>query len=150
MAITYNDYRLRELKRELTRKLSAVQVGIFSHAPRRDTRSNLSNFELGLIHEFGNRHIPARSFLRSAFYDNQAAYKDLVARLAHSVFQERMSLYDAMDHLGKWGVDKVQEKIRSNIPPPLSPDTIRKKGHALALVESGQLYDSIEYKLVVS
>lgn len=38
---------------------------------------------------------------------------------------------------------KMVDKITSNIPPPLKPETIKKKGSSLALVDTGELLGQI-------
>ena len=52
-----------------------VQVGVFGHKTGRTRGSDVTNAELGLIHEVGSsaRNIPARSFLRFPLASHQRA-----------------------------------------------------------------------------
>lgn len=43
----------------------------------------------------------------------------------------------------------ILEKIRSHIPPPLKPETVRRKGSSTPLIDTGQLIGSITHQIRV-
>lgn len=70
----------------------------------------------------------------------------LTATQAHMEHENK----EALDHAGEY----LQEKIKENIGtynldwPPLSPETVAKKGADTPLLETGALRNSIEHQVV--
>ena len=93
----------------------------------------IGNAALGYIHEFGGVHIPARPHLIPGV---EEAMDDITRRLraaAETVLSSgQLGQVDAyLGQAGQIAVDSVKNKIRSNIPPPLAPATVRGRttGH---------------------
>lgn len=42
---------------------------------------------------------------------------------------------------------KMVEKINSNIPPPLKPETIKRKGSSTALIDTGEMLGQITHEM---
>jgi hypothetical protein len=121
-----------------------TDVGIMQE---HDTRSDsATNIELGFIHEFGAGKIPERSFLRSTINEKGAKYTPELDKIAtRSVMRKRFNIAD-LAALGKKAVADVQAKIMSNIPPPLAAETVANKGHDLALIDTRQMFESIDHR----
>lgn len=160
---TLDDRVWRNLKRKL-RGQPQARVGVLaSHgggAPHGD--SGVTNAELAAIHEFGapGAGVPERSFIRSAMRENRVELRNMAARLARRVVDVRkgtsvagtLSMRDALEVLGQWGVAKIKAKITSNIPPALKPATILRKTVGgkrgdVALIDTGQLLNSITHEV---
>lgn len=147
--IKYDDSIWRQIKEKILVNLETkVQVGVFDSAGMSNS-GELTLAELATIHEYGsaNGHVPERSFIRSTMHGHANEYKNLIITLIHSVFEKKTTIKDVCVRLGNWGVDKIQENIRGHIPPPLKESTIVAKGHSLPLIDSGKLYDAVEYKV---
>ena len=64
------------------------------------------------------------------------------------MINERLEVDAALGLLGTWAVAAIQAKIRTNIPPELKQATIDRKHSDLALVDTGQLLNSLTYEVV--
>jgi hypothetical protein len=138
--------------RKLREKLAGlphreVRIGVLTSE---DAGPGLSLAELAAIHEFGapSANIPERSFIRSTLRDERDKIEALCLRLARGIIADRLDLDAALGLLGTWAVAAIQAKIRSNIPPELAQATVDRKHSTLALVDTGQLINSITYEVV--
>lgn len=93
--------------------------------------------------------IPARPFLRKAFYDNQRKYRRLVKVGIDEIVYDDKTGHDLLVKLGKTGVSDVRESIRRWTKPGNAPLTIdNKRGQNNPLVDTGRLIKSVTYKIV--
>lgn len=140
--------KLRERLALMPRRV--VRVGVLSGDMAEGDHTNLTLAELAAIHEFGapNANIPERSFIRSTINETKAEAEALCLRLARGIIADRIQLDQALGLLGIWAVAAIQEKIRSNIEPELKQATIDRKHSSLALVDTGQLINSITHEVV--
>jgi phage gpG-like protein len=126
-----------------------VKVGVFGKAGNaKHTTAKMSNVELAAIHEFGRGRVPERSFIRSTVDENRPAYESMLRRVAHGVVDGKVTVERGLAIVGEKVRSDIQNKITSNIPPSLNPETIRAKGSSIALVDTGQLLNSITYEVV--
>jgi phage gpG-like protein len=139
---------------------AVVSVGVQgTQAAANHQGTRLTVGQLATIHEFGkvirqprlNRTIviPERSFLRATV----DIYRDAIARrqvlLSQGYILGKFQLRPAMELLGQYVVGLVKQRIANRIPPPNSPWTIARKGSSTPLVDTGQLRNSITYKVDV-
>jgi len=105
----------------------------------------LTNAELGLVHEFGSAdgRTPMRSFLRESFDVNREKYVEHAKRLAIAIYEGKIFIRDALEVLGMEAASDMQALIRTSIPPPDAPATVRRKGSSTTLIDSAQLIGSI-------
>lgn len=93
--------------------------------------------------------IPARPFLRKAFYDNQRKYRRLVKVGIDEIIYDDKKGHDLLVKLGKTGVSDVRESIKRWTKPGNAPLTIdNKRGQNNPLVDTGRLIKSVTYKIV--
>lgn len=93
--------------------------------------------------------IPARPFLRKAFYDNQHKYRRLVKVGIDEIVYDDKTGHDLLVKLGKAGVSDVRESIRRWTKPGNAPLTIdNKRGTNNPLVDTGSLIKHVTYKIV--
>lgn len=153
MSIKVNDKVWRDLRAKLKKlgmKDAHVQVGILGDAGMH--HSGFSMIELAAVHEFGSRdgRIPERSFLRSTFRDRKEDLTKFLTKIAKQIIADKLSPEDALGQLGLWGAAQVKNQItKQDIPPPLSARTIQRKGSTKPLVDTGQLVNSISWKVVL-
>lgn len=137
---------------------AVVTVGIHGdQAQRKD--GEFTNPQLGAVHEFGGGNVPERSFLRSTV--DGGGPLETAEQLSADVARGKLSADKAAQRLGVMTVGQVKQTIASKIPPPLSPDTVKKRmekgahggglaslgGATTPLIDTGQLVQSIQYKV---
>lgn len=133
-----------------------VRVGILADTPKRERTGRSGKFTLAqvaqvaYVHEFGapGANIPQRSFIRATCDLNRGAIAALQEALAAQVLQGTTEPRAALDLLGAKVASMMQVRIASNIPPPLKPATIKRKGSSVALINTGQLRSSITWAVV--
>lgn len=111
--------------------------------------SELTVGALAAIHEYG-LGVPERSFLRAWFDENAGKIRAAINVMATAIGSGRLTRDQAMAQLGLKFVGEIQARIARNIPPPLSPKTIDRKGSSVALIDTGVLRSWISYIIVIS
>lgn len=137
---------------ERLRALSGVKVrvGVLADAPKResgDKAGELSLLEVAALHEFGApaAGIPQRSFIRATVDERASDIASLQEMVVGSVVKGRIEPEQAGNLLGMKVAAMVQQRIASNIPPPLKPETVRRKKSSVSLINTGQLRSSITW-----
>jgi hypothetical protein len=98
--------------------------------------------------EFGTSNgLPERPFMRNAIEDNKGAYRAQMAADARQVVLGKATLETALNRLGLKAQGDIQASIASNTPPPLKPQTIRRKGSSRTLIDTGQMRQSVTFDL---
>ena len=146
--LSKRDLGLKSFSKVIQRDLRSrvVAVGVFSSAGA-DVALRAA------VHEFGSpsRNIPSRSFIRSTLEEKKQDYRALLRRLFSGLLEESIHGSPDIDRafgiLGQKVTSDMREKIRSNIPPPLKPATIARKGSSVALIDTGRMIQAISYKV---
>jgi hypothetical protein len=107
---------------------------------------SLTLAQLGLIHEYGNEHIPARPFLIPALQEGRASLQALTGQLLKRVVLGRTTMRDALGKLGAEGEAMVKTKIRNGDFVELAESTIRKKGSSQPLIDTGQMLNAVQWE----
>lgn len=142
--VTDRDNGYRELQQTVRKwRKKTIRVGVNS-APH--AGGNLTNEELGAIHEFGLGHMPERSFLR-AWVDQQS--KEWMSWLRKGVLASLLSNRQWASNFGKYAVREVQARIRNGIPPELDEATVKRKlgRNPTPLINTEQLINAVEYEV---
>ena len=129
-----------------------VDVGVRGESglePKKDSDGNKSStvnlVNVATFHEFGTSNgLPERSFIRSTV-DDKKNYNQLKTDLMVRLLSLKIKTEKALGILGLTVQKDIRAKIRSNIPPALSPRTIAAKGSSIALIDTGQLIQGISY-----
>ena len=130
------------------RKGLTVHVGVVG--PRADamhTEAKMPVGQLAAIHEFGIG-VPERSFVRATIDQEESRAKGLLRRTGERIWRA-IAPKQAARQLGEQMARAMVATIEANIPPPLSEVTIARKGHDLALVDTGQLIAAVGYTVEV-
>lgn len=93
--------------------------------------------------------IPRRSYIRQTFEKKRAELITLQGKIAQLILLGKITQQKAMELLGMWAVGAIKATISSDGQfAPLKPATIkRKKGSKKPLIDSGQLFGAIAYKV---
>lgn len=131
----------------------ALRIGVLEneaakpHAPEEgEPDRGITIGELAAIHEFG-LGVPRRSFLADWVDERRAEIENVIIRGGRSVALGKTSVRQTLEQIGQWAVGSIQSRIADNIPPPLAPSTIARKGSSVALIHTGQLRSSITYEV---
>lgn len=152
----WNDIKARV--RSLRDTGAVVKVGVQGAqgaANHQDT--TLTVAQIATIHEFGKTiHqpkmrrtivIPERSFLRATIdtYQQAIARRDVL--LAQGYVLGKFALKPALELLGQYVVGLIKQRIATGIAPPNRPSTIARKRSSKPLIDTGQLRNSVTYKV---
>lgn len=101
------------------------------------------------IHEFGTGRIPARPFMRPAVADHGGEWLGLIGQGVKASMMGGPSPAEVLELVMLQAAGNVAEKIQSL--PPLDPKssavTIKRKGHSKALIDTGQMFQSVTGKV---
>ena len=116
----------------------------------RTKTASLTTAEIGFVHEFGSTDgtIPERSFIRSSLTGKSR--KELLAlskKLLKKIADGSMEQKQALGLLGAAGADIISQKIVTLRSPANKAATIKAKGSSNPLVDTGQLKNSITWRL---
>jgi len=162
--VTDDDKAWRQLRRDLgLLAKGAITVGIHGDAGKHGA-DDLTNAELGAIHEFGTDTIPRRSFLEDAFTERASDVAAIMDRAVAAVVLGGASgksggggVAGTLDLAAQQLAGLVQTRMAEGLEPPLGPAAteVRTKrlpggrpanpefGGDKPLILSGQLRQSI-------
>lgn len=123
---------------------TAISVGLhgIGSAAGRSTAGQLVT--IGTALHYGTRHIPPRPFLEYAMRVNRKKWVGLLADAArHKARDEERAFQMKVRRLGVVSVADVQAAIIDGPWAPNAPATIKRKGSARPLIDTGQLRQSI-------
>jgi hypothetical protein len=137
--------------KEIKRK-PYVKIGVMESAGAHKEAEGLSVVDVATFHEYGTEGVPERSFMRSTVDQNFESYVEKSIQLQGKVVLQQLSVESALAILGEQIQSDIVNTINSGIPPELAESTLRAKtvnGKVgdTPLVDSGQLKQSIRYKV---
>ena len=107
--------------------------------------------EVALWNEFGTTKTPERSFIRSAIDDNESLINGWREEIIGKIIHDGWSVDKGLEAIGLRVQILIQNKIKSNVPPPNAPSTLKQKSRDgvadTTLIHTGLLLRSITYKV---
>ena len=97
--------------------------------------------------EFGTKLVPQRSFLRGAIIQFRSELNKTTIQVHRQITRGKLTVDQGLRILGEAIQAKVQKRIRDGIGPELKRATIVRKGSSTPLIDTGQLVNSIRYKV---
>lgn len=124
-------------------KAATVRVGFLENATYPGGKSVAM---IAAIQEFGSpsRGIPPRPFFRSMVAAKSAQWPAAIGALLVA------NGYDASKALKLTGEaikGQLAQSIRDTNAPPLAASTIKRKGHSKPLIDTGVMFQSIDYEV---
>lgn len=106
---------------------------------------------IAAVHEYGRSDgtIPARPFMRPSFDQNIDKLHALRERLWVEYLNGHITNEQAFGLMGEFLVAKIKNTIRRIREPALAPATIARKHSSKPLIDTGQMLNSVQYKVVV-
>lgn len=144
--ITTDTSGFSEVLAELTRDLEQysqdefITVGIHESAGDHDD-SALTNAQLGALLHFGTSDSPARPWLDVGLESSAAVLSQTIA----DSLEDGEPLDQILNRMGVVSVAGIQQYMTALSSPPNSPETIRRKGSANPLIDSGEVRSSITF-----
>lgn len=122
-----------------------VLVGIPDSGQNNREEGPVNNATIGYVMEFGSplHNVPARAFLIPGVETaKEAALRQLRQAADAALKGDKAAMQQGLNRAGIVASNEVKHKINSNIPPPLSPNTIRNRhrGRQTKMRESEQVY----------
>ncbi len=130
-----------EIKEALGDMDKFVTVGI--HEDKNARGEGLSNAQIGAINHFGGGNIPARPWLDVGVEKGSRKYIQII----ETAVKSNESLDMALERVGVVAAGEVQLYIRQLQDPPNAESTIKKKKSANPLIDTGQMRQSVSYKV---
>lgn len=130
-------------------KNSYVQIGFQGDAKEKLHDGGFSDstvVEVAIANEFGTSKIPARSFMVS-YFDANIGKITKASKLGLNKFLSGMPAKRALGLMGEYVKKGIQEQIDKVMLPALSPVTIAKKGSSKPLIDTGNMKQSVSYKV---
>lgn len=134
------DAMRKELEKLQTKKVALV--GIHESADV-DEESGQTVAFIGAANHFGTDKIPARPWLDVGVESGTDEYLDVI----QDGIAEGESAEKVLDQLGVLAVGYTQQYITDLDSPPNAPSTIKRKGSANPLIDTGNMRQSVTYTI---
>lgn len=133
---------LREMAR-LLKGEAALRVGFLEKARYPDGKPVAM---IAAIQDFGapRAGIPPRPFFRNMIAKKSPEWPAAIAELLK---KHRYNVAAALDEAGAAIAGQLRQSIVDTNSPPLKPATIRRKGFAKPLVDTGHMLNSIDHEV---
>lgn len=153
------------VKKDLTKELfsrikgaknSYVSIGIHNDAGSYTEGKNPPEvYEVALWNEFGtDRGVPERSFIRSTIDENEGLFQSWRQEMIVNILEKNWTLEKALSAIGFRIQTLVQNKIKSNVPPPNAPSTVAEKARdgvaPNTLIHTGLMLRSVTFKVFLN
>ena len=124
-------------------------VGIPNDETSREDSGEITNAELGVIHEWGapEKGIPERSFMRSTMSEERENLGRLSKTQIALCLEGNTSPHDVFATIGAYLQGKIVDKITDGEFVPNNENTVKRKGSSKPLIDTGQLRASITYEV---
>ena len=100
--------------------------------------------------KYGVHIVPPRPFIRVGFVhsiESSKETRDSFVGLTQQVADGNMTWEQAYNRLGAILLQRLQKAIKMDIYVSNTPLTISLKGHGVTLIDTGQMLNSIEYRV---
>lgn len=151
--IRQTDRGLRDLVKRAKIGDASIKVGILAKdgseakTEHDGSAGDVTLADVATWMEFGTDKIPARSFIRAWFDENEARAKEMLRVLLRSVLEGKRTRDQALEILGQKFAAEIQARIADGVPPPLADRTVKAKGSSTPLIDTGQLRSGISYEV---
>lgn len=143
---------IKETVKQIAARGSYVKVGVLGGGSNRPG-DGLSNAELAAVHEFGtlDGHIPARPFIGGTYDVKREDYVKMIRKGLDKVLIGKQTIEGLLGRVGlKFASDVKKTVIGSEFQLlPNAPETIRRKGSDVPLVDTGRLVNSVTHEVVI-
>lgn len=136
--------------------VKGVKVGIVKPTTNSVTGDNIA--EYAFFNEFGTRNIKPRPFMRLTAERHSKEWAQLFIQVTgNNLIRDPHVARQAFALIGQRAVEDMQATIKSNVPPPNKPSTLKRKmerpngktkgAYVGTLYDTGEMAQSIAFKL---
>ena len=145
-SVTDRDLGWKDIKKNL-KELSrlAVKIGILEGSK---TKDGADIAEYAAYNEEGTKNIPSRPFIRSWVDSNGEKLRHFMDSAYSHVVSGKWTARDAFERLGQTVQSGIKKNIVSGGFKPNSDSTVKRKGSSTPLVDSGDMRNAVNYKVV--
>lgn len=146
--VTIKDNGFNRLYEELG-GLGCIRMGIQEEDAKRphSMAKGLTIGDLATMHEYGIG-VPRRSWLNDWMTANTKRMADDALKAMQSIITRKESRKAVLEKIGReWTGDMRDNILRGGVRPGLAMATIKRKGHAIPLLETGDIMNNIKFKL---
>lgn len=146
MAIEFSDMTAegRKFLQEL-RKLESLEVRVgFQAGDAVYDETGADVTEIAAYNEFGTSSMPARPFMRQSF-ENHEDELQKICDTANQTISNGGEAEDALNQIGVFCKGLVQQEIVDGGFEPNAESTVKKKGSAQPLIDTGLMRQSVNY-----
>ena len=139
--------RITSIARRYTTKVEVGYFGKMYKPPitRRSARP-IALKDLAAIHEFG-LGVPKRAFIEPALKENRRKYLMYAGSQITPIIRRKQTIDKAWRGLGVIAVADIQKYMLTASFTPLAPATIKRKGSSKPLIDTGQMRQSITFRV---
>ena len=119
-----------------------VRIGFQQGEAQEDDGTDIC--DIAAWNELGTANIPSRPFLRKSVDENEQAINDFL-KDEMAMLKNGTSAEQILKEIGIFQKGLIQEKIRNGDYVPNAVSTIRKKGSAQPLIDTGRMRQSVNY-----
>lgn len=121
-----------------------VAVGITGDKATENVDGDFRMVDLAAVHEYGSLddRIPERAPIRTGILLGRKKIKAATELLLTKAVEGSLTVEQAQQQIGEVAVAEIRNAIRKRLPPPNTPETIRRKGSSVPLIDKGRLIAS--------
>ena len=135
----------RAVEKELEKLTSDKFVMVGIHEDTGDhPDAGMTNAQLGATLHFGNGNIPARPWLDVGVESGNAEYLSIIK----TAIEDQTPMEQALNQVGVEAVGKVQLYMKQLRSPANAESTVKAKGSANPLIDTGELRSSVNYSII--
>lgn len=139
-----------KLKKDLSSKTGMeLRVGFFEDSRYGAENDNLQVAQVAQWNEEGSSTNPTRPFIRVGFMSpiKSGAYEKYFKAAITRILDGTSSFENEYKILGPVAVKDMKQSIADWDSPPNSPITVADKGFNNPLIDSGTMYESVDFKV---
>jgi hypothetical protein len=151
--ISFREKDSKEIKNLLKHlpSMKGAYVSIGFHSDAGSYESGIDVVEVALFNEYGTSTTPARSFIRSTLDENEEKINNWRVEALQNIMSKGWGADQALSMIGTRVQILIQNKIKSNPPPPLAESTVAQKLRdgvpAVTLINTGLMLRSVTFKV---
>lgn len=145
---------IRKIEEQAQKFTGKVEVGFFDSKPHitsgKGGKRTITMKDLAAIHEYGapGANIPERSFMRASLQLNKGKYGSYLLAQMKQLLLFKTTPTKIKETLGMQAKADIQSYMVNGKFTPLKQATIRRKKSSKPLIDTGQLRQSVTYRIV--
>lgn len=149
--VTRDNGLLDQIRSVARRYTTKVEIGYLDGAMHKPSITSgksrpIALKDLAAIHEYG-LGVPKRAFIEPSLKANRKKYLVYAGKQITPIIRRKQSMSSVWQTLGAMAVADIQQYMVTARFTPLAPITIKRKGSSRPLIDTGQMRQSITYRV---